>query len=193
MLQSEREILFNRELAYLSVGISEGGIRYGQYPIPWDSTANAYKMILPNVYISKEDINDKEIMCQLKKFKVEGCYIFCELENYDFLNDFVDMKDLNIYSAYNLRDFSFLENCTKCDLLFVSRAHLSNIDQIIGPHGLARPRCLALYDCIVDDINNLKSAQCSFGELIICNPKSRNERKRWSGIRGLKYYDSKQE
>ena len=50
--------------------------------------------------------------------------------------------------------------------------------------------CLALYDCIVDDISYLKDKKVNFNELVICNPKSRDER--WKGLYRVKYYDMRE-
>jgi len=61
MLQCEREKLYNRDSEYLSIGISEDGTSHGRYPVPWDSTADAYNMKLPKVYISKDDLNDRNL------------------------------------------------------------------------------------------------------------------------------------
>lgn len=194
MLQTEKEKLFNYDEEYLSIAITENGESYGRYPIPWDSTSNAYNMKLPNVYISKDDLHNDEIMQKISSFKVNGCYIFCELDNYDFLNRFVDMYDLNIYSAHNLKDISFLKSFSNCRLMFISRAHLKDIDLVVSntQSTIAYPRNVALYNCVVDDISKLKESNCYFHEFIISNPKSRNERLRWDGINNLKYYEFKE-
>lgn len=194
MLQSEREKLYNRESEYLSIGISEDGTSYGRLPVPWDYTANAYKMKLPKIYISKKDLLDEKLMAKICEFKVLGCYIFCALDNYDFLNRFTDMSDLNIYDAYNLKDLSFLKSFKECRLLFVANARLKDVNDVVGPepYFMAKPNCLALYDCIVDDISYLKDKKVIFNELVICNPKSRNERERWIGLHRLRYYDMKE-
>ncbi len=194
MLQSEKEKLFNYDGNYLSIAITENEERYGRYPIPWGSTSNAYSMKLPDIYISKKDLSDDKIMNEICRFKVHGCYIFCELESYDFLNRFVDMYDLNIYSAHNLTDMSFLKSFRDCRLLFISRAHLKNIDDVINNSQgvIARPRNIALYNCIVDDISKIKESDCYFHEFVISNPKSRDERLRWEGIKNLKYYEFKE-
>lgn len=194
MLQTEKEKLFSYDNEYISIAITENGETYGRYPIPWDITANAYNMKIPNVYIAKNDLHNEKIMQKICKFRVQGCYIFCELQNYDFLNRFVDMYDLNIYQAYNLKDLSFLKSFNNCRLLFVSRAHLKNIDEVISntKSAIAHPKNLALYNCVVDDISKIKESDCYFHELIICNPKERDERLRWDGIKNLKYYDFKE-
>jgi hypothetical protein len=70
------------------------------------------------------------------------------------------MVDLNIYQAYNLENLSFLKSFKECRMLFVSKAHLKDINEVVGsePYFMARPRCLALYDCIVDDVSYLKDS-----------------------------------
>jgi len=190
MLQCEREKLYNWEGQFLSIGISESRERYGTYPVPWNYTSNAYNMKLPNVYIESEDLSDNEIMSKILEFRVHGCYIFCALDNYDFLKSFKYMRDLNIYKAYNLPDLSFLSFFEECRMLFLSKAHLKDINAVAGSDSrLASPRCVALYDCTVDDISYLKEKACIFNELIICNPESRCERERWKGLNGARYYE----
>lgn len=130
-------------------------------------------MKLPKVYISKDNLNDEELMVKICEFKVHGCYIFCPLENYDFLSQFTDMADLNIYQAYNLKDLSFLKSFKECRMLFVSKAHLKDINEVVGsePYFMAQPRCLALYDCVVDDISYLKEKRLTSMNLLSVIPK----------------------
>ncbi len=193
MLENQRQKLYAMDnKTYLSIGISDDGTTYGQYPVPWVSTANAYNMKLPDIYISKDDIYDKKIMDKIKEFKVNGCYIFCPLDDYVFLNSFHDIFDLNIYFAYNLTDLSFLTNFTYCRLLFISNAHLKNVNEVFEKNK-ANPKCLALYNCVIDDISYLKETNYFFSELVVSNPKSRDERARWAGIKNLKYFDFKEE
>lgn len=192
MLPSEKEKLFTRDSEFISVGISEEGRSYGSYMIPWSTTANAYKMKTPKVYLSKEDLNNPEIMDKLATFKVQGCYVYCELENYDFLKRFPDITDLTIHQATHLKDLSFLETLTNCRLLFLSKAHLPHIDQVIGKNAQARPQCVALYDCVVEDISRLKEQNVFFNELVIFNPKNRDERERWAGLHRLLYYNMRE-
>lgn len=191
MLLSEREKLYNWESDYLSIGISESGEPYGKYPIPWDLTSSAFNMKLPRVFITPDDLSDKEIMSKILEFRVTGCYIFCSLESYDFLKAFKFMRDLNIYNAHNLRDLSFLEYFEDCRMLFLSKAHLNNINEVAGAgnHFFARPNRVALYDCMIDDISYLKENNCFFLELVVCNPAHRCERARWKGLRRVKYYE----
>ena len=58
--------------------------------IPWDKTSNAFNMRTPNIYIAPEDLQNQEIMSQIAKKKVDGCYIFEELKDYTFLKEFTE-------------------------------------------------------------------------------------------------------
>ena len=195
MIEEHKEKLFNYTGKYISIGISETGEAYGRYPVPWDSTANAYNMKLPDVYLAKEDLHDESIVKKLEEFSVVGCYIFCALEDYSFLEKFPTLMDINIYEASNLTDLSFMKSIKECVLLFVSKAHFKNLDEIIvkkDHYYRTNPKNLALYDCVVDSIDTMIATNCLIHELIICNPKARNERKRWKKIRNAKYYDMKE-
>ena len=101
MLSSEKEKLFSNEEDFISIGISKGGEKYGMVPVPWEQTANAFNMRTPNVYIAPEDLVNEEIMCQIAKQRVVGCYIFEELEDYSFLKEFTEIRDLYIRKGMN--------------------------------------------------------------------------------------------
>ena len=110
MHPNEYEKLCNLEGEYLSIAITDDDIKRNVYPVLWRRTATAYNMKLPRLYLVKEDLEDQEIMNRIKSFKVNGCYIFCPLENYDFLRDFPDMYDLTIHNAFSSsRPFLFKE------------------------------------------------------------------------------------
>lgn len=87
--------------------------------IPWESTGQAYNMCTPNVYIAPEDLQDEKIMKTVTSYKVLGCYIFAPLEDYNFLSKFEKLQDLYIANGENIRDLSFMENLTKCRMLFL--------------------------------------------------------------------------
>lgn len=192
MLTEYKEKMDQYPHKYISIGITKTGEGYGNYPVPWDTTGNAYNMKIPDVYLAKEDLADEEIMSRLRELVVCGCYIYCPLEDYSFLEAFHGMMDLNIFEAYRLQDLSFLKKFKNCNLLFIAKAHLKNLDEIVVQRGVgyeARPQNLALYDCTVDSLDILETTDCWFHELIVYNPADRNERDRWKNIRKAKYYE----
>ena len=86
MLLSEREKLFNRTEKTVSIGITAGGVPRTVVHVPWESTAHAFNMRTPNVYLSPEDVADGEILAKLCTFRVIGCYIWVPLSEYSFLS-----------------------------------------------------------------------------------------------------------
>ncbi len=185
MLASEREKLENRESSYVNIGISENGEEYGIIPVFWKNTATAFNMRRPEVYISPDDTKDEEIMSLLRQFHVKGCYIFCDVDDYSFLKNFQELYDLSIFKGANLKDLSFMKNLTKCELLTLMNANLENLDEIAdlrNAQGLITPRKLTLYNCRINDISSLIDSKRFFSELIICNPKDRDERERWKKV-----------
>ena len=64
--------------------------------ILWESTANSFNLRTPDVFLSREDIPNTEIMSLLKSYIVNGCYIWVSLDDYSFLTCFKDLEDINI-------------------------------------------------------------------------------------------------
>ena len=168
MLEEEKQKLLNRDSKYLSIGITEGGERFGMIGVPWVQTVHAYNMKTPDVYISPEDINDSSIMDILHTFSVIGCYIFVSLEDYTFLSDFPEIRDLNIMCGRNVRNLEFLRNLTECRMFLLHDAELENLDAIIdlnieNKSILGAYKCVALYNCSVQDLSRFeKEKNCYF-------------------------------
>ena len=132
MLESERKILFNKKDGdYLSIGISEGGEHYNKYQVFWRDKVNAMNMKLPDFYLAPEDLYDEEIMSQLAKHTVVGCYIYTPLQDYSFLSRFPKIRDFNIARGENIKSLDFISVIEECRMLFLSDAVLENIDVIL--------------------------------------------------------------
>ncbi len=194
MIESEREKLFNRDSEYLSIGITKDGKPRGSYEIPWEKTAHAYNMKLPDVFITPDDVKDEELLKTLHGYRVIGCYIYAPLESYDFLASFTELGDINIFHAEKMRDVSFLGELCECSMLFIEGARLDEIDVIRDVKKKSRGifggfRCLALFNCEIKDISSL--GEVSFSELIIGCKKDKNEKERWRKIPAdtFRYYE----
>lgn len=189
MLNTERAKL--TELSYISLGISEGGIPHGTTPIPWESTAHAFNMKLPNVYVSPEDIEDGALMEEIFKKEVIGCYIYTPLADYSFLEKLSHIRDLNIYKASSLKNIDFLRALTECSMLTLEGARLENLNAIIDVKKHHRSifgiyNCVALIDCTVSDLSSFVGSGVSFSEFLVFMPKGAGERERWSVISASK-------
>jgi hypothetical protein len=198
MLLSEREKLFSEEKKTIGLGISKEGKPYDVLPIPWDKTSNAFNMRTPNIYIAPEDLQNQEIMSQIAKKKVDGCYIFEELKDYTFLKDFTEIRDLYIRKGKNIKDLSFMSEMKKWYMLLLEDVKLDHLDELYPPVGVKPPQfgyCMAFYHCDIKDVSALKEKNLYMSELIIWNKKTDEDYNKWkNAARGkFTYYDDQEE
>ena len=185
MLEEQRTELENWQSNYISVGISEGGdSRVGAIPVPWEMTAHAYNMKIPDVFIAPEDLNDKDLMDKIKSFHVVGCYIFTQLDDYSFIAELSDMRDVYIIDGVNVKDLSFLSNLKDWRMLHLERAHLKDLKPILQSSLLERMWagfCLSFAGCTVDDVSALYEVK-QISELIIIGEDDEEERAKWRRV-----------
>lgn len=193
MLDTEKKKLAERMGKYVGLGITENGEQHSSYWIPWEHTVSAMNMVLPNVYLSKDDLLDETIFSQLNQCHVIGCYIFTPLENYDFLAQFHELRDLAVFSAEHLTSLSFLRGTDNLAMLYLEHAHIQNLDTAFPP-GKRYPichRCLGLYHCEVDHPEAILSENLFFSELLLWKPALNQEEKQfWKKARAhtFRYY-----
>ena len=191
MLVEERIKLENRESEYLiesthiSVGISNGGNnRVGAISVPWELTAHAYNMKIPDVFIAPEDLNDKDLMNMIKTFHVVGCYVFTQLDDYSFIAEFEDIRDVYIIDGVNVKDLSFLNNLKNWHILHLERAHLKDLKPILQSSLQKRwlpVFCLSFSECTIDDVSALYEVK-QIAELIVVGEDNDEERSKWRSV-----------
>ena len=118
MRDSEREKLFDPKREYLNLGISEGGVFYNRTQVVWESTAAAYNMKCPDVYIAPEDIFDEEIMARIFSLTVRGLYIYTAIDDYSFIGRLTELWDIHIREAYKMPSLDFLKDLHDVSMLF---------------------------------------------------------------------------
>ena len=160
MIESEKKKLLERNNEYLSIGITEGGEPRDVTSVPWERTAHAFNMKIPNVYLSPEDLRDEEILKTLHGYRVIGCYIHTPLDDYAFLGEFGEIRDLYIECAEGLTDISFLGNLCECDMLYLEGASLKNLDPVVEMKKRVRGlfggfRYVGLFGCKIEDVSSL--------------------------------------
>lgn len=191
MLKSEKQKLKARANEYLSIGITETGEPRGIISVPWEKTAHAHNMKLPDVYITPDDLNDDELLKTLHGYRVIGCYIYAPLDSYDFLSSFTELRDLYITKAENLTSLDFAKDLRECDMLVLEGARLDNLDVICDVKKSVKGifggfRCLAVFDCEIEDLSTL--SEVSFSELIV---STKGEEMRWRDVPAhtFRYYE----
>jgi len=196
MISSEREKLFGRRGEYLSIGITEDGVPPCATGVPWERTAHAFNMRLPDIYLAVEDLSDKEIMDRVRSFTVIGCYICAPLDDYRFIAELNDLQDIYIKKGDGIKELSFLEGKGSCRMLYLQNASLKDLEIIVSQkkNAVSISRCfscLCLDNCTVDDLSCLEEQGVFFSELIVINPKSRSQEHRWRGAHAAvkRYYE----
>ena len=191
MLESERKKLFDRkEGDYLSIGISEGGEHYNKYRVFWRYKVNALNMKLPDFYLAPEDLCDEEIMSQLAKHTVIGCYINTPLQDYSFLSRFPKIRDLNIARGENIKSLDFISVIEECRMLFLSDAVLENIDVLWDMNAnresfFEKLTNVALFNCEVEDLSVFEREGYSFLEFSVWSAKQ--DRSKWEKVKATKW------
>lgn len=189
MIQSQREKLNSYPHERLSIGITQDGEPRRSISIPWEYTSNAYNMRTPDVYLSPDDLAGEEVWAELGRFRINGCYIFCPLEDYGFLNRLTELEDLCIRGGGALRDLRFLRRMPGWFQLHVEDAVLENLDDLFpnGPRKGIHSICVCLSGCTVKDISALTNPDIRLSELVILAPQGSDDRERWKTVRCGKY------
>lgn len=190
MLPQQWEKLENRSSEWLSIGLTADGKPRGSIPVPWYSDTQAYNMKLPDVYLAPEDCLDGGLLAELEKRRVIGCYVFCPLPDYSWLARFPELMDLSISCGEGVKNTEFLSALPELRMLFLEGASLPDLDRLFETRR-RNFRCLALYDCRVESLESLVNYTGFLSEIIIANPRDRDERERWKPVRcgKVRYYD----
>lgn len=185
MLDSQINALKNIKGNYLSIGITHSGEPYGAIAVPWENTASAFNMKTPDIYLSEQDIKDPEIREILNNYHIIGCYIFNALQDYSFLADFKELRDVFILNGGNITDLSFMKELNEWFMLYVEDARLPNLDPLFpkGKKDKFFPYCIGFGGCEIKDITALENPEIYLSELVVLCPKGTNDRERWQNIR----------
>lgn len=189
MIESQREKLRDYPHKYLSIGITpDGKPRFSGW-VPWQSMGNAFNMRTPEIFLSPEDLTDEALWSDLSRLTINGCYIYCPLEDYSFLERLTELQDLNIYKGGALRDLHFLRNMEGWFQLHVEDAVLENLDDLFpnGPRKGIYSYCVCLSGCTVKDLSALTQEGIYLSELVILAPEGSNDKERWKAVRCGKY------
>ena len=178
MTEAEKNILRNYPHKTISLGVTTDGHRRKGIHIPWQLSCNAYNMRTPDIWLSPAELEDSELWEELARLRVVGCYIFCPLEDYSFLNRLTAMQDLAIFRGGALRDLSFLRQMPEWYMLHIEDAVLDDLEDLIPAKPWMRNVCLS--GCIVTD--NTALSRVNLSELLILMPEGSGGRERWQHI-----------
>ena len=187
MLESERTKLFDPKREYVNIGISDGGVVYSITPIFWESSAAAFSMKTPDVYIAPEDLSDPEIMSRIRSLTVHGLYIYTPLRDYSFIAELTELWDLHIERAENIKNLDFLAEMHELSMLFIHNVDLPDMDVIFrvkkADKGIVGAfRYICLYDCRIGRTPDFSDPKLHFTEFLVWSKPENAQRDRdtWS-------------
>lgn len=189
MIESQRKKLSTHPHKILSIGITADGTPPRSVGVPWQATVNAFNMRIPDLYLAPEDLMDEALWRELQRFRVNGCYSFCPLEDYSFLARLPQLQDITICRGEKLRDLEFLRSMEDWFLLHIEDAVLDDLAPLF-PDGRRRgmgSTCVCLSGCTVADLSALEQEGVRLSELVVLMPQGADQRDRWKNVRCGKY------
>ena len=92
------------------------------FGFPWKGSVPCYNFRSPNEVVLAEDISKLT-----GKEDIETVVIGCDLDDYSFLQDMVNLRQLYIYYGKNLNDISFVENLTNLTQICILESNIGNL------------------------------------------------------------------
>lgn len=96
------------------------------YGMPWRSDGTCFSFKGPNEHLRPDEIANIG-----DKSEIESLVISCDLPDYGFISDMVNLQQLYIYSGGNLSDFSFIENLICLRHLFIAESHIGSLEPLV--------------------------------------------------------------
>lgn len=201
MTENQRQRLKDHKSKFLSIGVTKSGEGYDVIGVPWEKTVNAFNMNLPNLYLTKEDLADEELMNELLEYEVIGFYIWIPLEDYSFLSRFTFVRDISIKNSGGLlKSLDFMRELYDCRMLYIEDAELENIDVLLDLNKrskgiLTSLRCVGLLNCKIGDISCFERERSDFSEFLVWEYEGKNEKEKWKHVGAVtfRYFDLKRQ
>lgn len=97
----------------------------GSFGLPWkrDSTCINFKF-------PKETVHPDDIDKIAGSSDIDALVIGCDLSDYSFISDMINLTHLYIYSGENITDLSFIEKLVHLRQLYVVGTHITSVEPL---------------------------------------------------------------
>lgn len=95
------------------------------YGFPWKSDVPCFNFNVPQECVTANAINDIG-----DRSDIETLVIGCNLDNYDFISDMINLKQLYIYKGDNVSSLDFVSKLLKLKQLYIVGSHISELDAL---------------------------------------------------------------
>ena len=96
------------------------------FGFPWKYDSNCFNFRRPKECITIEEIGGIE-----DKSDVESLVIGCNLTDYSFIEDMVNLRQLFIYSGENVRNLEFLRKLTKLSQVYITNSSVESLAPLV--------------------------------------------------------------
>jgi len=96
------------------------------YGLPWRHDAACFNFQVPDEFLLCDEIGKIP-----DKSDIETLVIGCDLNDYDFLSDMTNLRQLYIYSGERIHNVDFVENLVKLRQLYIVGSHIDTLDGLL--------------------------------------------------------------
>ncbi len=97
----------------------------GSFGLPWKRDSTCFNFKFPKEVVHPDDI-DKIAGSS----DIDALVIGCDLSDYSFISDMINLTHLYIYSGENITDLSFIENLIHLRQLYVVGTHITSVEPL---------------------------------------------------------------
>lgn len=101
--------------------------KHCSYGFPWRHDGNCYNFRAPDECVTADETGIIDDMTD-----IEGLVIGCDLDDYSFISEMVNLRQLYIYSGENINDMSFIAPLVKLKHLYIHESHINSLDPLIA-------------------------------------------------------------
>ncbi len=95
------------------------------FGFPWRSDVPCFNFRIPEECVLASDVHkitDKD--------NIETLVIGCDLDNYGFISDMVNLKFLYIYKGGNVKSLDFVKKLVRLQQLYIAETHISDLSPL---------------------------------------------------------------
>lgn len=96
------------------------------YGFPWRHDSTCYNFRMPEESIAAMEVGEIK-----RKDDIETLVIGCDLSDYGFIKDMVNLRQLYIYSGKNIYNLEFTKGLNKLSQLYVTDSHVEALEPVV--------------------------------------------------------------
>ena len=95
------------------------------FGFPWKHDSICYNFNMPDECVTAESIEKIENLAG-----IETLVIGCDLDDYSFIGDMVNLKQLYIYSGANIDSLRFIKDLNSLRQLYITDSHITSLEPL---------------------------------------------------------------